>query len=369
MRARLLIAADAVGGVWQYSLELAREVAGLGFEPVLAVLGPAPSAAQRRQARGLRLIDTGLPLDWLAEDAAELLLAARGLRALAVREQADIVQVPSGALLAGASLPMPTVAVQHSCVATWWQTVRGTALPRDFAWRAERVGAGLGEADAVVAPTAAFAGALSEIYGPVAIRAVHNGRRPFGLAATAPHDCVFTAGRLWDEGKDLRTLDAAAARLPVPVHAAGPTRGPNGAAIAFEAVHPLGELDPGEIGRWLAARPVFVSTALYEPFGLAVLEAAAAGCPLVLSDIATFRELWDGVAIFVPPGDGEGFAEAIAEIVGADALRHALGSAARERSALYRPRATAEKMAAIYDSLLGRIGRRSAAQPQLAGAA
>ncbi len=50
-------------------------------------------------------------------------------------------------------------------------------------------------------------------------------------------------------------------------------------------------------------RPIFVSTSLYEPFGLAVLEAAQAGCPLVLSDIATFRELWDGAAIFFPPGD------------------------------------------------------------------
>jgi hypothetical protein len=38
-----------------------------------------------------------------------------------------------------------------------------------------------------------------------------------------------------------------------------------------------------------------------EPFGLAVLEAAQAGCPLVLSDLPGFRELWDGAALFRRP--------------------------------------------------------------------
>ncbi len=53
-----------------------------------------------------------------------------------------------------------------------------------------------------------------------------------------------------------------------------------------------------------AAATVFASMARYEPFGLAVLEAAQAGMRLVLSDIPTFRELWDGAAIFV--GDEAG---------------------------------------------------------------
>ena len=49
----------------------------------------------------------------------------------------------------------------------------------------------------------------------------------------------------------------------------------------------------------LPTRPIFVSVSRYEPFGLAVLEAAHAGCALVLSDIPTFRELWQGAASFV----------------------------------------------------------------------
>ena len=44
---RLLMTTDAVGGVWQYSLELA---AALQAEVTLAVLGPAPDAGQRAAA-------------------------------------------------------------------------------------------------------------------------------------------------------------------------------------------------------------------------------------------------------------------------------------------------------------------------------
>lgn len=92
----------------------------------------------------------------------------------------------------------------------------------------------------------------------------------------------------------------------------------------------------------------------FEPFGLAVLEAAQAGCPLVLSDIPTFRELWDGAATFVAPGDVGGFADAVAGLL-ADPARHAaLGQAARQHATRYTPAATAARMAEIYRDALSR---------------
>jgi glycosyltransferase involved in cell wall biosynthesis len=354
---RVLITADAVGGVWQYSVELAHGLAALGVEPLIATVGPSPSADQLAAlGAAIRVIDTGLALDWLAEDAASVRKAGETVADLAAREGADIVQLNSPALAAEARFAMPVVAVQHSCVASWWEAVRGTELPEDFAWRTGLVRAGLLAADKVVAPTAAFAEATRRLYRlPETPAAVHNGRTPLKLPDGAPHDFVFTAGRLWDEGKNLATLDAAAAGIAVPVHAAGPVRGPNGTAVEFETIHCLGTLGEAEIGRWLAAKPVFASAALYEPFGLAVLEAAAAGCPLVLSDIATFRELWDGAATFVDPRDAAGFTAAISNIVGNDFLRGAMGRAARERAARYTPQATAARMAAIYGELLSAV--------------
>jgi glycosyltransferase involved in cell wall biosynthesis len=173
----------------------------------------------------------------------------------------------------------------------------------------------------------------------------------------APLDFVFTAGRLWDEGKNLDMLDAAAERIPVPVRAAGPIEAPNGARVMFDYIHCVGDLGEEALAHWLSARPVFVCAALYEPFGIAVLEAASAGCPLILSDIPSFRELWDDVAVFVAPRDEQGFTRAIAALVGDDFERAVLSRASAERARLYTPDVTAAQMAAIYRSLLPAIHR------------
>jgi glycosyltransferase involved in cell wall biosynthesis len=196
---------------------------------------------------------------------------------------------------------------------------------------------------------------------------VHNGRTASSLVPAAPHDFAFTAGRLWDKGKNLATLDRAASRLPFPLHAAGPVQGPSGDRIELADIHALGTLSDSEIASWLAARPVFVSAALYEPFGLAVLEAAAAGCALVLSDIPTFRELWHGVAVFVDPMDEIGFAETIRLVVQDEFARAEMSRRARLRAAEFSVEAMAGKMADIYRSLLADTGT-VASQPQVAAA-
>jgi glycosyltransferase involved in cell wall biosynthesis len=370
---KVLITADAVGGVWQYSTELAAGLARLGVETVLAVMGPSPSEEQRGAAAsaGITLVDTGLALDWLAEDGEKLRVAATAIRDLAHACGADLIQLNTPALAAETTFDLPVVAVQHSCVATWWEAVHGTGLPADFAWRTELNHRGLHAADAVVTPTTAFGEAVRRRYDlAVAPRTVHNGRTPPRMPNKAPHDFVFTAGRLWDEGKNLGTLDAAARTIGVPVRAAGPLKGPNGAEVMFEHLHCLGNLGEEELACWLSARPVFVSAALYEPFGLAVLEAASAGCPLILSDIPTFRELWSDVAIFVPARDQDGFTRAIANLVGDDFERAMMGRAARERARRYTPDAMAAQMASLYRGLLPAVRRPILAAARIeAGAA
>jgi len=353
---RILLTADAVGGVWQYATDLARGLSGLGIESVLAILGPPPSRAQLKAAGaidGLTLIDTGLPLDWLAPDATALRAAGERIAELAEAHAADLVQLNAPALTAEARFGLPVVAVSHSCIASWWEAVKGSELEPQFRWRAELTARGLRNAACVIAPTAAFGKATMRLNGLDAMpETVHNGRAPLPLPRVAPHDFALTAGRLWDKAKNIRTLEAAAARINVPFYAAGSVAGPSGDTIAFEAIRALGSLGERELGRWLAARPVFVSSAVYEPFGLAVLEAAAAGCPLLLSDIPTFRELWDGAATFVDPMDSSGFAAAVTHIVGDDTLRTQLGAAAKARAARYTPQAMATDMAAIYRRLV-----------------
>jgi glycosyltransferase involved in cell wall biosynthesis len=355
---RVLMTVDAVGGVWTYALDLARALRPLGIESVLAVLGPAPSDAQRAAAAGVRLIETGLALDWLAPDESVVRETARNVAALAEREGVDLVQINQPAL-AAEPMPVPVVATVHSCVATWWATVEQGSLPDAFAWQTALVRAGLARADAIVCPSAAFAEAVRAAYRlPVAPRVVHNGRRASDMSAHGLADHAFTAGRLWDRGKNLAVLERAAAQLATPILAAGPTEGPHGERVALTRIDALGTLGPVEVAQQLARRPVFVSAAKYEPFGLAVLEAAQAGCALVLSDMPTFRELWDGAATFVDADDADGFARAVAALIDDPAARETLGAAARDRSVRF----TAEAMAGgMAEAILSTLARRAAA--------
>lgn len=349
---RALLTCDTVGGVWQYATDLAQALLSHGVEPVLATLGPPASEGQRRAlGPDLELIDTGLPLDWLGVTPEDVRGAGQAVARLADRVGADLVQLNAPAL-ASVDFDQPVLAVAHSCVGTWWQAFKGGRIDPDLAWRADLTAAGLRKADRVVAPSAAFAAALQQCYRlPEAPAVVYNGRRPARLPTAEAPLFAFTAGRLWDEGKNLRVLDAAAHGLSLPLKAAGPVRGPNGAAVELRHVGLLGALSENGIAEQLAGRPIFVSSALYEPFGLAVLEAAQAGCALVLSDIPTFRELWDGAARFVYPHDVQGFARALEEIAADTDLRSRLGAAAQARSASFTVQRMAAEMVALYRAL------------------
>ncbi|HEX8556268.1 MAG TPA: glycosyltransferase family 4 protein, partial [Sphingomonas sp.] len=162
---------------------------------------------------------------------------------------------------------------------------------------------------------------------------------------------VFTAGRLWDPVKNTPLLDRVAGLLPVPFEAAGALVGPHGETLATKHLLAPGTLGEAAIAARLAARPIFVSAATFEPFGLAVLEAAQAGCPLILSGIDTFRELWTGAALFVPDQDEAAYAAAITRVLSDQRLRHHLGEAARIRAQRYTTAANADAMASLYAGL------------------
>lgn len=359
---RILLTADAVGGVWQYATDLAHTLKTQNIEPIVALLGPAPTPAQRALARDLRLIETGLPLDWLCDRAGPVLAAGEAIAELATTEGADCVQLNMPTLGARARFDMPVVAVTHGCVATWWQAAKTEPLTPEFAWHEALTGEGLMAADRVVAPSQAYADVISRHYGlKQTPQTVHNGRRPLVIGDAAQHDDVLTVGRLWDPVKNAALLDRVAARLPVPFHAAGALRGPHGEEPALDHLVLLGEIDETTLGAALSAKPIFVSAATFEPFGLSVLEAAAAGCPLVLSDIATFRELWDGAALFVPPHDEDGFLRAIEAIRGDEGHRRSLGHAARQRAQRYTPAFMGAAMARVYRELIPQAQGRAAA--------
>jgi glycosyltransferase involved in cell wall biosynthesis len=352
--------ADAVGGVWQYATDLANALAADGHQITLALLGPPASDDQRRRAGeipGLRLVETGLPLDWLCDSPEPVAEAAQVIAGMARAEGADIVHCNMPTLAAAARFEAPLVAVTHGCVSTWWQAAKEEPLAPAYRWHRTMMGQGLSAADAVVAPSASYAAMIRRSYRLSAMpRVVHNGREPAAARPLEgePIHAALTVGRLWDSVKNAALLDRVASGLDAPFMAAGAQRGPHGETITLGHLQTLGELDRSELQALLARRPVFVSAASFEPFGLAVLEAAGAGCALVLSDIPTFRELWSDAAIFADPNDQGAFSEAVETLMADFSMRARLGEAAARRAARFTPAATAAAMSAIYTELAGR---------------
>lgn len=353
----VLMTADAVGGVWTYALDLAAAAVQHNVHTTLVVLGPSPEPDQQRAARdipGLRLMIAGAPLDWTADTPEALASSARPVEWIAERVRPDIVHLNSPALAAHARFAAPVVGVCHSCVGTWWAAVRGGEPPRDFRWRMDVLTRGYAACDRLAAPSHAFAQATAEVYG-VRPAVVLNGRRPYTASPRPPSQRnrqVFSAGRLWDPGKNVVTLDAAARRIAVPVMAAGPLTGPGDARTVLDHVRPLGRLEAAAVTGGMGASPVFVSTALYEPFGLTALEAAQAGCALVLSDISTFRELWNDAAVFFPARDDHALAEIVSGLLQDPARMDDLGARASRRAGRYGVDAMAAATIALWRDAL-----------------
>lgn len=364
---RVFMTTDSIGGVWTYSLDLARALGVYGVQTTLAVMGRPPSkadAAEARRVAGLTLIETNLPLDWIANDAGQVTAAATRMAALARDAGADIVHLNSPALAALADFTQPIVGVCHSCLATWWDTIKGGQPPTDMAWRIELLRRGYDMCARLVAPSASFAAMTAHVYGHLPL-VIPNGRCA-PEQERYPHDrgrFVLTAGRLWDDGKNVAAIDDAAAFIDAPVMAAGSMTGPTGGCRQLRVVTPLGHLNEAALQDWMARAPVFTSMALYEPFGLSVLEAAQAGCALVLSGIPTFRELWSGAAIFVPAAQPSRLVEAWQRLLDDPALARELGEAARVRASRYDATSMAARMHGLYTGLLNNsFARRHAAR-------
>lgn len=341
---------DAVGGVWNYSLSLAAALAGRGVKVRLGVIGPAPSVDRLAavKAAGVGWVSVEAELDWLAGGAEALAGGRAAIRRAGADWGADLFQINQPAY-AGGDYPTPVVTVAHSCVLTWWFGTHGRRPPAEWDWHGQAVCDGLRSAAIAIAPSRSFAAMLQRAYGlanpPLAVL---NGIAARSGVAVAPKEkVVLASGRIWDESKNFAVLDAAAPLTDWQVQIAGDH---GGAELGQEAgsAHYLGRLPAVEMARHYARASIYVSPSLHEPFGLGVLEAAQHGCALVLSDIASFRELWGGAAAFFYPKDPASLAAAVNQLIHDPAHRRELSRAAANRASRYSIEATAERMRGIH---------------------
>ncbi|HVZ07488.1 glycosyltransferase family 4 protein [Rhodopila sp.] len=308
----MLLTLDAVGGIWHYALDVAAALSQRGGSCLLVGFGPPPDAVQRAACENLAAIDlawTHLPLDWLADGEDALHEADAALLSLARDWQAELLHLNLPSQAACVPLGWPVVVTSHSCLPSWWRAMYGTPLPLDWQWHWQRNQQGLRRADAIMVPSASHGAALCAVYGSVAgLRVVPNATQPASPRAGPRMPVVLAAGRWWDEAKNAAVLDAAAPDMAWPVLLAGPLAGPDGSRVGLDHVHTLGALPRIELLALMDQAAIFAAPSRYEPFGLAVLEAALRGAALVLADIPGFRELWGEAALFVDPGDAMNWA-------------------------------------------------------------
>ncbi|WGF90844.1 glycosyltransferase family 4 protein (plasmid) [Marinivivus vitaminiproducens] len=351
---RVLMTCDAVGGVWRYALDLSRGLAERDLEVILLGLGPEPSAHQRAEADalpGVTLTWCDAPLDWLAPSLDRLSAVPDSLARAAGEHGVDLLHLNLPSQAADLVTDRPVVVASHSCLATWWRAVRGEPLPAAWGRQAGLTQAGLERADAVVVPTRAHADAVRACYGmAIGMDVVSNAVVPQPeIEDAAKEPFVVAAARWWDDGKNVGLIDRAAADAEWPVVLAGALTGPDGRVVDVGNVRALGAQPGDEVRRLMARAEILVSPSLYEPFGLAALEAASAGSALVLSDIPTYRELWNGAARFVDPADPSGLALALNELAHAPQQRASLQQAASQRAHRLSIRRQAKAMAAVYE--------------------
>jgi glycosyltransferase involved in cell wall biosynthesis len=355
---RVLLTLDAVGGVWRYTLDLAAALDSHGIACLLVGFGPKPTPEQREacaQFSHAELVWIDAPLDWMVNKEAALAPATTALTRLARDWNADLLHLNLPSQAVGLPADLAVVVASHSCVPTWWQAVRGRDLPPEWRWQRQRNKTGFDRAAAVLAPSASHAAALRRVYGPLpGLEVVHNATRVSAAAATEKEDIVLSVGRWWDEGKNGGVLDAAAAASPWPVLMAGPLQGPHGESARFTNASATGSLPAHEVLSLMRRAALFAAPSRYEPFGLAVLEAGLCGCALVLADIPTFRELWQGAAIFVPPDDPVAWAEALAALAADPARRQRLASLAQSSAARFTPQRQLQSLLSIYTAAASR---------------
>jgi glycosyltransferase involved in cell wall biosynthesis len=206
---------------------------------------------------------------------------------------------------------------------------------------------GLSAADVIVSPSAYMAAEIRNEYGVSVdkLRVIHNFTRAQISQGAKKQPFVLGAGRIWDPAKNLGLLDRIAPMLDWEVRIAGSGSPDHSACF-------LGSVPHAELMDQMSAAGIFAHPALYEPFGLSVLEAARAHCCLVLSDIPSLRELWQNAAIFIDPRQPETWLRELNRLARNPQRGESLGLLAYSQSMRYNASSSLKQYWELYASLV-----------------
>jgi phosphatidylinositol alpha-mannosyltransferase len=128
--------------------------------------------------------------------------------------------------------------------------------------------------------------------------------------------------------------------------------------LGLTDVHFVGRVTDEELARYYRTADVFCAPSTgMESFGMVLLEAMAAGAPVVASDIEGYREVVDDGAqgVLVRPEDPEALAAALVSLLRDPARRRAMSAAGREKAQLYSWRVIAARVLEYYGAIRERV--------------
>lgn len=342
----VLMTADTVGGVFTFAVELTRALSDLGVRVTLAATGRALSRDQRQQLRAAGdpcVHESSCLLEWQDNPWDEVDRMGDWLLRIAENEEPDLVHLNDYSN-ASRDWNLPVVVTGHSCVLSWFRAVHNCEAPIQWDEYRCRVRRGLRSANVVTAPSHAMLHSLDVHYGPLSRTAViPNGRNPAQFYPAPKERFILSAGRIWDEAKNIDTLAKVAGRLSWPVYLAGEQQ-----HASFLNVTSLGPLSSICLASWMSRASIYCLPAKYEPFGLSILEAALSRCALILGDIDSLRENWRDCACFVDPSDPHALYGTTAELIRNPALREHLAANANERARAFSPLSMAQTYLHAY---------------------
>lgn len=338
-RVLIVVTLAEVGGAQTYVMRLVPALTDR-FEVAVAAWGPGPlrAAVEAAGARYVALQHVRRPVSPLHD-----LLGVVELIRLCRQFRPDIVHTNSSkaGILGRFAAALAGVRVRIFTVHGWAFAQHHGASSRLYLWL-DRLARPLTTAFICVSEQTRTEGIAAGTCTPdrtvVIANAVDVDATPQSALGGDPPR-VVTVGR-FKEPKDFVTLVRALARCTAPFRALVAGDGPDRPAVEAairesatgERVELLGERD--DVPELLAAADVFVLSSRSEGMPMSVLEAMAAGLPVVATAVGGIPELVESgvTGLLVPAGDVDALAAALNDVLGNAALRRSLGDAGRQRA-------------------------------------
>jgi phosphatidylinositol alpha-mannosyltransferase len=347
---------DAAGGVQVHVRRVAQHLQARGHEAT--VLSPAFGPVSEegvvvvgRPAR-IRYQGTVAPICFSARSARRIGLALTEARPDVVHAHEPLT--PSTAMLATLRSKVPVVATFHAFAER--STLLSAAAPvLRPVW---------GRLQIRVAVSDAAAGFVRSRFGD-GLRVIPNGCDVDAFAGAAPAPGLppgrrlLWVGRLDPQkgfGVAVRAFERVAAAVPdARLVVVGEGRDIGAVELLAPEVRSrvdlVGTVPHDDLPGYHAAAEVFLSPALgQESFGMVLVEAMAAGLPVVATDIPGYREVVrdEREGLLVPPGDAEALAAALEGVLADGTLASRLAEAGRARAERYRWERVVGELEQVY---------------------